>query len=121
MEILYKLEEKPLREVGDNALITEMDAMNENLQQLPDDYICNMQENQMKRITILQQLYANLAHVHLFVKPALVADVSRRMVQLTLSKGISPTAPVAFALYGEALASIGNISEGYRLGKFIQL
>jgi len=60
MEILYKLEEKPLREVGDNALITEMDAMNENLQQLPDDYICNMQENQMKRITILQQLYANL-------------------------------------------------------------
>jgi hypothetical protein len=117
MEILAKLDEKPLREVGDSTLSTDIAAMNVRLQQLPDDCICNMQENQMKRIVILQQLYANLALVQHFVKPALVADVSLRMVQLTVSKGITPTAPIAFAYYGQVLASMGNICEGCRLGE----
>ena len=123
LEILIKFKEKPLREVGrDSTLMTDMDAMNKSLQHLPDDHICNMQENQMKRVVILQQLYANLAHVQHFVKPALIADISCRMVQLTLSKGITPTAPLAFACYGEVLASMGNITEGCRLGKkFVQI
>ena len=117
--ILAKLEEAPLRDMGDSTLSTDIAAMNVRLQQLPDDCICNMQENQMKRIVILQQLYANLALVQHFVKPALVADVSLRMVQLTLSKGITPTTPLGFAYYGEVVASIGKISEGCRLGKFV--
>ena len=118
--ILTKLEEAPLRDMGDSTLSTDIAAMNEILQYLQDDCICNMQENQMKRCIALNKLYANLAHVYHFVKPALVADVSLRMVQLTLSKGITPTAPLAFAYYGEALASMGNISKGCRLGEFVE-
>ena len=117
--ILTKLEEAPLRDMGDSTLSTDIAAMNVRLQQLPDDCICDMQENQMKRIVILQQLYANFALVQHFVKPALVADVSLRMVQLTLSKGITPTAPIGFAHYGQTLASMGNISKGCRLGEFV--
>ena len=54
----------------------------------------------------------------LFVKPNLVADVSLRIVELTLSRGITPTAPIGFAQYGQTLASVGNIniSKGCRLG-----
>ena len=117
--ILTKLEEAPLRDMGDSSLITDIAATNVRLQQLTDDCICNMQENQMKRSIALNKLYADLAHVLLFAKPTLVADVSLRMVQFTLSKGITSTAPLAFAHYGQTLASIGNICEGCRLGEFV--
>jgi hypothetical protein len=117
--ILAKLDEKPLRDMGDSTLSIDIAAMNVRLQQLPDDCICNMQENQMKRVVSIHKLYANLGQVLLFVKLNLVADVSLRMVQFTLSKGITPTAPLAFASYGQTLASMGNISEGCRLGEFV--
>ena len=119
MEILAKLDEKPLHDMGDSTLSTDIAAMNENLQQLQDDCIFNMQENQMKRSIALNKLYADLAHVLYYVKPALFADVSLRMVQFTLSKGITPTAPIGFAYYGQTVASMGNIFEGCRLGEFV--
>jgi hypothetical protein len=119
MEILAKLEEAPLRDMGDSTLSTDIAAMNEILQYLQDDCICNMQENQMKRSIAQNKLYADLAHILYFVKPALFADVSLRMVQFTLSKGITPTAPLAFAYYGQVLASMGDINKGCRLGEFV--
>ena len=119
MEILAKLDEKPLRDIGDSTLSIDIAAMNEILQQLTDDCICDMQENQMKRSITLNKLYADLAHVLYYVKPALFADVSLRMVELTLSKGLTPTAPIGFAHYGQTLASMGNISKGCRLGEFV--
>ena len=119
MEILAKLEEVPLRDMGDSTLSTDIAAINVGLQQLTDDCICNMQENQMKRSIALNKLYADLAHVLLFANPNLVADVSLRMVQFMLSKGITPTTPLAFAYYGQVLASMGNICKGCRLGEFV--
>jgi hypothetical protein len=117
--ILAKLEEATLRDMGDSELSIDIAATNVRLQQLTDDCICNTQENQMKRSITLNKLYADLALVLLFVKPNLIADVSLRMVQFTLSKGITPTAPIAFAYYGQVLASMGDISKGCRLGKFV--
>jgi hypothetical protein len=117
--ILAKLEEATLRDMGDSELSTGIAATNVRLQQLTNDCICNMQENQMKRSIALNKLYADLALVLYYVKPALFADVSLRMVELTLSKGITPTAPIGFAYYGQVLASMGNISKGCRLGEFV--
>ena len=117
--ILAKLEEATLRDMGDSELSIDIATMNENLPQLQDDCICNIQENQMKKSIALNKLYADLAHVLLFVKPALFADVSLRMVELTLSKGITPTAPLGFTCYGQILASMGNINKGCRLGEFV--
>ena len=117
--ILAKLEEATLRDMGDSELSIDIAATNVRLQQLTDDCICNMQENQMKKSITLNKLYADLAHVLYYVKPALFADVSLRMVQFTLSKGITPTAPIGFACYGQVLASMGNISKGCKLGKFV--
>jgi hypothetical protein len=117
--ILAKLDEKPLRDMGDSTLSTDIAATNVRLQQLSDVCIFNTQENQMKKSITLNKLYVDLAHVLYFVKPALFADVSLRMVELTLSKGITPTAPIGFACYGQTLTSMGNISKGCRLGKFV--
>jgi hypothetical protein len=118
-KILAKLDEKPLRDIEDNTLSTDIDVMNRKLQTLSDEYFCNMQDNQTKRVVSILKLYANLAHLLHFVKPFLVGSVSLRMVELTMSKGISPTAPLAFAYYGETLSSMGNISDGCRLGECV--
>ena len=118
-EILAKLDEKPLRDMEDNTLSTDIAAMNEILQTLTDEYFCNMQDNQTKRVVSILKLYAEMAHVLHYVSPSLIGAVALRMVELTMSKGISPIAPLAFAYYGETLASMGNISEGCRLGEFV--
>jgi hypothetical protein len=117
--ILAKLEEATLRDMGDSELSIDIAATNVRLQQLTDVCICNMQENQMKKSITLNKLYSDLAHVLYYVKPVLFADVSLRMVELTLSKGITPTAPIGFAYYGQTVASMGNIFEGCRLGEFV--
>ena len=119
MVLLAKLDEKPLRDMGDSKLSTDITAMNEILQTLTDEYFCNMQDNQTKRVVSILKLYAEMAHVLHYVSPSLIGAVALRMVELTMSKGISPIAPLAFAYYGETLASMGNISEGCRLGEFV--
>ena len=118
LRILAKLDEKPLRDMGDSTLSTDIVAMNVRLQTLTDEYFCNMQDNQAKRAVLIHKLYAELAHILHYVKPSLISAAALRMVELTISEGISPTAPLAFAYYGETLALMGNISEGCRLGEF---
>ena len=119
MGILDILDEKLLRDIGDSTLSIDIAAMNRKLRTLTDDYICNMQDNQTKRVVSILKLYAEMAHVLHYVSPSLIGAVALRMVELTMSKGISPIAPLAFAYYGETLASMGNISEGCRLGELV--
>ena len=38
------------------------------------------------------------------------------MVELTLSEGLTPSSPLAFAYYGQMLMTSGNLAEGCRLG-----
>ena len=54
-----------------------------------------------------------------FVNPTFAASVSLRMVELTLFEGVTHATPLAFAYYGETLASMGIVEEGCRLGEFI--
>ena len=117
--ILTKLDEKPLRDIEDSTLSKDIAVMNKKLQTLPDVSICNMPENQIKKSIALNKLFADLAYILHFVNPSLIGSVSLRMVELTMSEGISPTAPLAFAYYGETLVSMGNISEGCRFGEFV--
>jgi len=76
-----------------------------------------MRGQQMKRNIILQDLYSKLAQILHYVDPSLISGAALRMVELTLSEGITPSAPLAFAYYGESLLVTDNITEGCRLGK----
>jgi len=53
-----------------------------------------------------------------FVKPSLSGDLSIRMIQLTLTSGLVPTSPYAFAYYGAVLVVVGRVKEGCRLGTY---
>ena len=108
-------EELP-RNVGDAKLSSDMQATNDALQKTSDDDVLNMPQTSNKKIITLQKIYSNLAELLHFIKPSLICAASLRMVELTLSEGLTPNSPLGFAFYGEMLSSLGYISEGCRLG-----
>ena len=114
--LLHVGEELP-RSVGDAKLSSDMQVTNNSLQQISDDYVLTLQQTNNKKIITLQKLYSNLADLLHFIKPSLICAVSLRMVELTLSEGLTPNSPLAFAYYGQMFMTSGNLAEGCRLGK----
>ena len=97
--------------------MTDIDAMNKVLHDRSDDSLLNIQESKDKKLVALHQLYSDLVHVLYFVKPDLIGSVSLRMIELTMTKGLTPTSPLSFAYYGSTLAAMGKVEEGCRLGE----
>jgi len=117
LEILTKLGEVAPRSMGESTLMTDIDAMNKVLHDRSDDSLLNMQDNKDKKFVALHQLYSDLVHVLYFTKPDLLSSLSLRMIELTMAKGLTPTSPFSFAYYGMALATMGKVEEGCRLGR----
>ena len=116
-QILIKLGEDPPRALDDSTLKADMEAMNKVLQERSDESLLNMQQANDKKLVTLHRLYADLAYVLHFTKPGLVGSVACRMIEITMKNGITPTAPLSFAYYGEILAITGKIEEGCQLGR----
>jgi len=103
LQILSMLDEPSPREMGDLSLISDMNIMNEKLQQWSNDDIYNQiramqglksnDDTKKKRNVILISLYAKLAHIFHFVDQGLSASVSLRMLELTMSEGLSEETP----------------------------
>jgi hypothetical protein len=49
--------------------------------------------------------------------PKLVPSASLRIIQLSLSHGLSPVSPIGFVHFGSCMAKLGDISGGYRYVK----
>ena len=118
LNTLHKLGEQPLRDIGDDTLHTDMMTMNEIMRNTSDDYILNLHENKGKKTIITLKIYSNLGHMLHLAKPSLVGALTLRMVELTITNGLVPSSPLAFALYGGVQAATGNIAEGCRLGRY---
>ena len=118
LDTLSKIGEQPLREISDNTLQADMMKMNEILRNTSDDYILNLHENKEKKNIITLKIYSNLGHMLHLAKPSLVGALTLRMVELTITNGLVPSSPFAFASYGGVQAATGNIAEGCRLGRY---
>ncbi|KAL7431794.1 hypothetical protein ACHAXH_004913 [Discostella pseudostelligera] len=117
MRILLHFGECLPRSMADASLRCDIDRMNHILLHKTDYMLCNMQENNDKKLAALLNLYVYLAHVLHYFKPWLVGAVSLRMVELTLKVGLSVQSPLVFAHFGGLLVTSGCITEGCRLGK----
>jgi len=52
------------------------------------------------------------------MSPEAVLPIVEKMIQLSLSHGLSPVTPIGLAYFGSYTAKIGHIEEGYRYVKF---
>lgn len=105
--------------MGDSNLGTDIDRMIRILQSTSDNTICNMQENNDKKMTTLFVLYEYLSHVAHWRQPWLLGSLSLRMVELTIKNGLNAMSPLSFAYFGGVLSSLGYVNEGCRLGESI--
>ena len=118
--ILLQAGEELPRVMGDAKLTGDIQIMMNNifiLQEATDSSILNMEVTTNNRTVTLLKLYANLAYMLHITDPSLIGAVSLRMVDITIKSGLTSISPLAFAYYGETLASIGYITEGCRLGR----
>ena len=116
-KILSMLGEATPRATGDKALMTDIDAMNQVLQDRNDSSILNLRENKEKKLVTLHRLYTELALVIQFTEPQFTDHVSCRLIDITMAKGLTPTSPLSFVYFGTTLATLGKVEEGCRLGR----
>ena len=111
-------EELPLP-IGNKKLDNKMQSMNQILQNTEDKSILGMVEASNKKVAILLKLYADLANLLFFVEPSLIGAISLRMIELTLTSGLTSESPLAFAFYAGTLTSMGDqhVHESCRLGE----
>ena len=114
---MSELGEDPPRVMGDSTLRADIDAMNQVLQSRSNDSLLNTPQANDKKVSTLLRLYADLVLVLHFSKQHLIASVSLKMIDITIKNGMTPTAPLSFAYYGELLAYTGQIEGGCRLGR----
>ena len=69
-------------------------------------------EEQSKIMTM--KFLARLELSFQMTKPASQPIVTMKMVQLSIACGMSPLSPIGFTYFGQLLARLGNIQEGYR-------
>jgi len=117
LDILTKLGEAAPRPMGDSTLMTDIDDMNKVLHDRSDDSLLNIQDTKDKKLVALHQLYSDLIQVIYFIKPDLLGSVSLRAIELTMTKGMTPTSPFSFVYFGETLAAMGKVEEACRLGE----
>lgn len=94
-----------------------MATMNSRLENMADESILRLPMMDDKRLEILMKLYTNLKQVLYFADPSLGHSVNLRMVDITISSGLSSRSPIAFAFYGESLAAAGKLELAARLGR----
>ncbi|KAL3794413.1 hypothetical protein HJC23_012950 [Cyclotella cryptica] len=63
---------------------------------------------------ISMKFLAKMLGLALMVNPNFHAFVTLKMLQLTISHGLSPVSPIAFCYFGALLAKLGDLRVGYR-------
>ncbi|KAL7487783.1 hypothetical protein ACHAW6_013360 [Cyclotella cf. meneghiniana] len=98
-----------------------MDALDQHIKQtqslirgVSENDILNYRLIKNKRTLAAMKFLAQLESITMMVKPSVHPFVTLKMVQLTMSNGLSPVSPVGIAYFGSLLANRGNIQLGYR-------
>lgn len=117
LSIFVEVGEPPPRRMGDETLAAELNEMERTLQGMTDEHICNMPKMPDSKTLTLMKLYDNLMTILYFTEPGLAGSVTLRMIHFTLTHGLNPLAPAAFAHYGEALIALGKVELAFRFGR----
>jgi predicted ATPase len=116
-EMLNILGERVPRPSDDKRLAADLEAMKFVLDGTSDESILNSKEaDQTWKDVLSLNLYHDLLFLFLYLEPMRIADISLRMVQITLSKGLCCMSPVAFAQFSVVLVT-EDAELAYRVSK----
>eukprot|EP00984_Skeletonema_dohrnii_P014974 scaffold6412_cov147-Skeletonema_dohrnii-CCMP3373.AAC.1 len=82
-----------------------------------DDEILNTRQMTDPTMIIAMKFLTKLESGMCQIKPRSVPFVTQQIIELSLSKGMSPMSPIGFVYLGSFMAKLGDIRSGYRYAK----
>mmetsp|Transcript_3578 Transcript_3578/g.6913 ORF Transcript_3578/g.6913 Transcript_3578/m.6913 type:complete len:822 (+) Transcript_3578:71-2536(+) len=117
IEVLSKLGEDFPKEVTPDVAIHFIEETNEMLDDMTNEKLIDHKAMSDSNKIMAMNFLTRLFEAFFMIRPSDQPIVVLKMVQLSVKHGMSPMSPLAFALYGSFLASMGNIHEGYRYAR----
>eukprot|EP00956_Cyclotella_meneghiniana_P014031 scaffold20774_cov87-Cyclotella_meneghiniana.AAC.1 len=87
---------------------------------VPEEYFLHYKMMTDSKMLMVMRFLSRIQVIAYNAKPSTNLSLILKMLQITLSHGLSPSAPATFAYFGSYLAKLGDLSAGYRyvlLGK----
>ncbi|KAL7526202.1 hypothetical protein ACHAXR_004404, partial [Thalassiosira sp. AJA248-18] len=112
LDVLSQLGEIIPDEITPDVVSSYLGNTKVMLENISDEDLINYKviRDQKKEVAI--EFLAPISDAKFLVAPSDQPVIVLKMVQLSLEAGMSPLSPVAFALYGSFVASMGDIREG---------
>jgi len=116
-DALRNLGEEFPEDVTPDVLIHFIEETKELLDGMANEELINLKLMTDTKTIMAMKYLARLSEALYIFRPGDQPIVVLRMVQLSLTHGMSPLSPLAFVSYGSFLASSGDIREGYRYAR----
>ncbi|KAL7534218.1 hypothetical protein ACHAWF_004756 [Thalassiosira exigua] len=118
LQVLSLLGERVPRPSDDIGLLAELEGIKFRLRGMSDESILNLpQANQTRKDALLLNLYNDLTFLFQSTNTKQLVDVGLRMVQVTLSNGLSCMSPLAFTHFSNTLVMGGETTLGHRVSR----
>jgi len=117
VEVLCQLGEAPPESYTKSEMISHIEKTKSMLNEVSDEELLGYKtmENHSKRMAL--KFYSRLILMFQMAKPGHASGCVLKMVELSLSEGISPTSPVGFAYFSQLLGGVGQFQEAFRYAK----
>jgi len=117
VEVLCQLGEAPPESYTKSEMISHIEETKSMLDKVTEEELLEYKtmENHSKQMAL--KFYSRLILMFQMAKPGHASGCVLKMVELSLSEGISPTSPVGFAYFSQLLGGIGQFQEAFRYAK----
>ncbi|KAL3799122.1 hypothetical protein HJC23_002250 [Cyclotella cryptica] len=121
LSILSELGEGLPRTISRDDAVKKINETLLILEGIADEDLLNYRRCTTRNKLMAMQFLAKLENACQEVNPALQPIVTLKMIKLTISHGMSPVSPIAFAYFGGLVANLGNIRGGHRFTRLAKL
>lgn len=121
LSILSELGEGLPRTISRDDAVKKISETLLILEGIADEDLLNYRRCTSRKKLMAMKFLAKLENACQEVNPALQPIVTLKMIKLTISHGMSPVSPIAFAYFGGLVANLGNVRGGHRFARLAKV
>jgi hypothetical protein len=121
LSILSELGEGLPRTISRDDAVKKINETLLILEGIADEDLLNYRRCTSRKKLMAMKFLAKLENACQEVIPALQPIVTLKMIKLTISHGMSPVSPIAFAYFGGLVANLGNVRGGHRFARLAKV
>jgi len=115
--VLRNLGQHVVTLMNNDSLVTRIQKTKSMLVILDDAAILSMKQVEEDRVIWTMKFYLELIYTLQHMQSSKMVTISIQMMDMTLNNGLCCTSPLAFAIFGYLIVSLGDPFLGYRMGK----